>query len=931
MSAGVQLLPFAAKKVALAAAFSALSLAPVATWALGLGRLNVQSALGEPLRAEIDVTSITAEEAASLQARVASPETYRAAGVDYNQVLGATSVSLHKRTDGRSVLRLSSDRAVTEPFVDAILDLGWSSGRLVREYTLLFDPPLPRSAQAAPAVTAPAMDTPPAAPVQRPVPPAPAPVAAAPAPAPVSKPRAPVASAPVAAASKPQPAASAPVAAPTTTPVPARRAEAPAVAPSSAAGDQSVKVRSGDTLSRIAARALQPGISLDQMVVGLYRANPDAFQGNNMNRLKSGVVLQVPSADKATAVTPQEARRVIVAQSADFAAYRQRLAGGVTETVAPQSQRQAQGKVETEVQDRKQAAAPSPDKLTLSKGGVAPAKPGVEDSLAKSRAQQDTGTRVTELSRNLDELRKLKEKAASKPVVAAPAPTVSVVKPMPVPAPVVKPAPVPVPAPVVKPPVAPVPVPVPAPAPAPAPLPVASAPASVPSLAASVPAPEAASQGATGVADIASAASAPEPAPMVPTLPKPVQIPVEPEQPAPEPGFFQSVDPILLAGAGLLVAGLAVGGLYLRSRRRPESSETSFLESRLQPDSFFGASGGQRVDTRDATGGPSSMSYSLSQLDAIGDVDPVAEADVYLAYGRDLQAEEILKEALRSNPDRLAIRTKLLEVYAKRRDTKGFEQLATQLFSLTGGQGEDWARAQEMGVGIDPENSLYQPGGQPASSVTAEPEHFEPLGASTVPVSVMPAISPEPAPMVAAPAPDASMDTDLDLDISAPAPLLDFPEVSAPAPLAPQVSANRDAEPIEFDLPDLNPPSMSAAPEAAQAVSLSALASDSAAETPAAKPTESFDFDLDSISLDLGEAKAPSSAVKVTDNMLGGDSVQPAMDLSADPMARKLELAEEFRQIGDADGARELLQEVIATANDDALKAKARSMLDNLS
>lgn len=926
MSAGVQLLPFAAKKVALAAAFSALSLAPMATWALGLGRLNVQSALGEPLRAEIDVTSITAEEAASLQARVASPETYRAAGVDYNQVLGATNVSLHKRSDGRSVLRLSSDRAVTEPFVDAILDLGWSSGRLVREYTLLFDPPLPRSAQTAPAVTAPAMDLPPVAPTPRTAPPAPAPVAVAPspAPAPVSKPRAPAASAPVAAASKPQPAAPAPVAAPA--PAPVRRAEAPAAAPSSASGDQSVKVRSGDTLSRIASRALQQGISLDQMVVGLYRANPDAFQGNNMNRLKSGVVLQVPSVDKATAVSPQEARQVIVAQSADFAAYRQRLAGGVTESVAPQSQRQAQGKVETEVQDRKQAAAPSPDKLTLSKGGVAAAKPGVEDKLAKSRAQQDTGTRVTELSRNLDELRKLKEKAASKPVAAAPvpAPAPVVVKPAPVPAPA--------PAPVVKPPVVvppPAPVPAPVPAPAPAPLPVASAPAPVPAMPASVPVPEAASQGATGVADIASAASAPEPAPMVPTLPKPVQIPVEPEQPAAEPGFFQSVDPILLAGAGLLVAGLAVGGLYLRSRRRPESAETSFLESRLQPDSFFGASGGQRVDTRDATGGPSSMSYSLSQLDAIGDVDPVAEADVYLAYGRDLQAEEILKEALRSNPDRLAIRTKLLEVYAKRRDTKGFEQLATQLYGLTGGQGEDWARTQEMGVGIDPENSLYQPGGQPSSGVTAEPEHFEPLGASTVPVSVMPAISQEPLPL--APVPDASMDADLDLDISAPAPL-DFPEVSAPPALAPDVVSAENAEPIEFDLPDLNPPPMSAAPVAtpAQAVSLSALAADSVVDVPASKPAESFDFDLGSISLDLDEPK-PSSAVKVTDNMLGGDSVQPVMDLSADPMARKLELAEEFRQIGDVDGSRELLQEVIATATDDALKAKAQSMLDNLS
>ena len=94
------------------------------------------------------------------------------------------------------------------------------------------------------------------------------------------------------------------------------------------------------------------------MVVGLYRANPEAFQGNNMNRLKAGVVLNVPDADKVKAVSPQEARQVIVAQSADFAAYRQRLAAGVAESVAPVQERQAKGKVEAEVQDRKQAAAP---------------------------------------------------------------------------------------------------------------------------------------------------------------------------------------------------------------------------------------------------------------------------------------------------------------------------------------------------------------------------------------------------------------------------------------------------------------------------------------------------------------------------------------------------------------------------------------------
>src|SRR5690606_32890586 len=211
-------------------------------------------------------------------------------------------------------------------------------------------------------------------------------------------------------------------------------------------------------------------------------------------------------------------------------------------------------------------------------------------------------------------------------------------------------------------------------------------------------------------------------------------------------GFFDSVNPLALLGVGAAIVLVAGGGLYLRSRRRPDGAETSFLESRLQPDSFFGASGGQRVDTRDATGGPSSMSYSLSQLDAIGDVDPVAEADVYLAYGRDLQAEEILKEALRSTPDRLAVRVKLLEVYAKRRDTKGYESLATQLFGLTNGAGEEWLKTQELGLRIDPESPLYQPGGQPGGAV-AEAAAPDFLGASTVPHSVAPGVlDTEPAP-----------------------------------------------------------------------------------------------------------------------------------------------------------------------------------------
>lgn len=463
---------------------------------------------------------------------------------------------------------------------------------------------------------------------------------------------------------------------------------------------------------------------------------------------------------------------------------------------------------------------------------------------------------------------------------------------------------------------------------------------------------------ATAVADQASAPAV-EPSRPAPAVTAPVAPPPAPAPVADEPGFLESLNPMLLAAGGAGVALLAGVAMFLRSRRRADTGETSFLESRLQPDSFFGASGGQRVDTRDATGGPSSMSYSLSQLDAIGDVDPVAEADVYLAYGRDLQAEEILKEALRSTPDRLAIRSKLLEVYAKRRDTKGYEQLAAQLHGLTQGEGEDWAKAQELGLSIDPENPLYQPGGQPSSTPLSVESPSDMLGASTIPHSVMPApsaldsIAPPTAEL--APGADASA-VDLDLDISAPAPLdalndavtdsvspvtesgdlppLSLPEFGEDLPLAQTTApaAFTSSAPEAMDLPSLESldqgmdfpaPAASPEPTPAPGVPAAGLDFDLDSVLPSAAPAPAPAFDLSEISLDLDAASAPAAEPV--------DSQQGLSDLSSDPMARKLELAEEFRQIGDADGARELLQEVIDNATDGGLRGKAQSMLDSLS
>ena len=826
-----QLGRFALTSVALAA----LSLGSADSWALGLGRLAVQSALGETLRAEIDVTSLTPEEAGNLKIRIAPPESYRSLGVDYNSVLPTTQAALLKRADGRPFLRLTSDRVVQEPFVDVVLELSWSTGRLVREYTLLFDPPV---AQAPAAPPAPAVAT------------------------------APVFSAPVAAApAVPRPQRPAP--APAQAPAADRVAKAPPP-PSSTAGaggstGDTYLVRPGDTLTRIASRTRQGTVSLDQTLVSLYRGNPQAFIGENMNRLKAGVLLKVPTAETAAAVDPAEARQVIQAQSADFGSFRQRLASAVPAAAAETSTRKDAGKVRAEIDDRKDTAAATPDKLTLSKGASA-AKPGASEvKLSKEKEKQDAAVRVAELSKSVEELKKLSGAAN---VAAVPAP----------------------------PPVAP-------PAPAPAPMPVPEVPV------AAAPAPVASSPAEAPPASAASAAVAP----VSPTNPAVAPKPATEPAPADEPGFLDSlldINPLYLAGGAGVVLALLGFGVYRARRAKLDTGETSFLESRLQPDSFFGSSGGQRIDTREAAAGaPSSMSYSLSQLDAIGDVDPVAEADVYLAYGRDLQAEEILKEAMRSSPERLAIRTKLLEVYAKRRDTKGYELLATQLFSLTGGQGEDWQKAQELGLEIDPDNTLYQPGGLPEAAATpTDPaaKMAELLGPSTMPQSVSPtsssfgdALSEETAPLTTKPV----TDIDFDLDLSA-----EDTAVLSPATQSPSL------ESFDFEA--------APTPASAQAYFPSSAPSPAGSSPGTRAPLE---FDMSSISLDLD---APAAGGSV-DSMPGELMDNEVEDDNADPLARKLELAEEFRQIGDAEGARDLLQEVAAKA-EGALKVKAQNMLNDL-
>ncbi|MEO6407664.1 MAG: FimV/HubP family polar landmark protein [Burkholderiaceae bacterium] len=843
--------------------------------ALGLGRLSVQSALGESLRAEIDITSMSPEEAASLRVRIASPEAFRAAGIDYNTVLPGTQAVMLRRSDGRPYLRLTSNRPVQEPFVDVILELTWPAGRLVREYTMLFDPPtMARAPEAVP--TAPAT---PARITAAPVPPVTAQSPAAPAPRVVERRPAP-APAPAPAPTQAQ--------APAPAPAPSGSADA-APRPATGSADE-YRVRPGDNLSRIASRTQRPGVSLDQMLVALFRGNPAAFIDSNMNRLRAGAVLAVPSAQTANAASPGEARQVIQAQSADFGAYRQRLAGIVPAARTDTPARQASGKVEAQVDDRRAGAATPPDKLTLSRGGTA-APGSAEDRISKGREKAAADSRLAELNRNVDSL----TRAASAPVAgtatagagtAAPstaAPTLVAAAPV---------APPPTATPTLSP----------APLPAAASAVAATTAAVAPAASAATPAPVRAAS-----APVVAAASAARATPTAPVTSNSTGVMAWMEE-----------NPLLLAAGAAIVALLAGLGIYrVTQRSRRDSGETSFLESRLQPDSFFGASGGQRIDTRDAGTASSSMSYSLSQLDAIGDVDPVAEADVYLAYGRDLQAEEILKEAMRSTPDRAAIRTKLLEVYAKRRDTKGFELLAAQLYALTRGQGDDWAKAQEMGALIDPDNAMYRDGGVPANLPPSHDRAGEALGATTMPQSVMPASSAFRSGFDATTQAPPASDLDLDLGHAA------SNAHAATQPLPTAARHDPDA-PMDFDLdaPDLSLPDLPSAPMS----------------TPAPAPAAPMPFDLSSISLDLDlPPEVASPALPAATALKPGPTSGFDLDLddasdsgdSDDPISRKLDLADEFRQIGDTDGARDLLQEVVAKSTG-SVRARAQGMLDEL-
>ena len=328
--------------------------------ALSLGRMQVQSFLGESLRAELELRDVSEADAKSFKAEVSPAATFKALGLEYQSAYTELAFNLQLLPEGRALLKISGSRPVAVNFIELVFDFSWASGRTTRDFTLLIMPP------ATPG---------PVAPVAPAVQEAPAPAAA-----------------PAAAAQMP-----AAVPAPAT-PAPA----VPATKPVAAKGGARLTVKAGDTASELAVQAKSVNVSLDQMLLAMLRSNPDAFVANNVNRLLAGAELSVPTPDQAQALDPVEARKTILLQSQDFDAYRQQLANKAKEANVAPAGRTASGKVQSAVKDASPDAAAT-DKLTLSKGAVQ-AGGSAEEKLSQERKAKDDAQRLAELSKNIKDL-----------------------------------------------------------------------------------------------------------------------------------------------------------------------------------------------------------------------------------------------------------------------------------------------------------------------------------------------------------------------------------------------------------------------------------------------------------------------------------------------------------------------------------------------
>jgi pilus assembly protein FimV len=892
-------------KVLLALVSAAL---PMAANALGLGEIKLNSALNDKFNADIQVVGATSDELDSLEVKLAALNQFSQAGLDRPDVLSQLQFLVVRNPDGTSYIHISSNAAVREPFLDFLLDANWNNGELIREYTVLLNPPAFQTANAASAPAQAAAQPVAAAPVPVPVP-TPVPATGSNAPAEVAPPteQAPAQQAPAEVAATPQPTQQA---APTEQPAPeTAAAPPPAPAPSveqapaqRALGTNYGPIRRGETLSSIAKSVRPDGVTLNQMMIAIYQANPEVFMRSNINRMKSGYILRMPTASDAQAVSVTDANNEVREQ---MQAWREnRMAASPTATPA---------------------------------AGTSPALQLVAPSSAAESNAQVPGSSTS----GSGETPAQQPKSGNNTSAAAPAP---------------------------------------------APTPANQAPLSVENNNLSNVQQQAAQQNAVPPPSLLTPPAATNVA-----LPNPVQ--PQAAKPAQESGGIVDMLLNVYTLGALIVLAIIVLVVVMVKKRKAGGGSGASASPRIKANWMKQESGGDATEAASSTTRtkgkfkkgvseepqektvlaesatevagdsektmlmaappPAPMGDTMvgsaaaggSQLDVS---DPMAEADFHMAYGLYDQAADVLRKALRQNPDARPVQIKLLEVFFTAGEKDNFVSEAKKLRqSMGGATDKDWESVAIMGRQVAPDEPLFSAsGGGGAAAVDIA---LDTGGTDTV-VSDLDALggaftSAGAAPIPEAPAP-APAAADNDMDFSLP----DIEPMAAPAPAAEAPKAEGG---MEFDLGDLNfeptPAKQGGVEKAAPS-----LGTD--------EPTVATDFGTDSqVEFDKAlndlasfvNTNVPAQpAAEEDDKTLAIRPPKPAapaedlnMDLGSVPGAEepaaaggssmseigtKLDLARAYIDMGDPDGAKSILEEVIAEGNAQQ-KSEAQELIKHVS
>jgi pilus assembly protein FimV len=679
-------------------ALALLLMLPSAAFALGFGDIRLLSSLNAPLDAEVELVDVTPEEFQTLQAQIASRDTFARWGLEWPVFLSSVQVKTNRTADGHAFIKLKSTDPITEPFITLLIEVNWARGHSMREFTMLLDPPVFTPGQT------PASNPPVAAPsagtgaregaIARGADTAPP---ASPAPTPGAD-----VAAPAAASASSEASSVARSDASTSSSRPKRGSRtAKTVAPPSpaeGAGSGSTHlVQRGETLSSIAtgvAGTAENSPEAHSWMLAIFQANPRAFE-QNMNLLRSGAVLRIPDSSEVSAVSPTVAASEIRRQ---YAAWRG-SAG-------------ADGTASTKQSGQLHLVTPSDDA-----GGAATASSSGEVKALQGRVHDLEG-QLNESKRLLQmreaELADLQSRLVAKNAPAAPAPA------EPPPAAAKQPAAAP-----------------------PPPPPVAEPPVAK-SDTPSTPAPvEEPVNPPTDQATEATPPPAAEPPPAAPThKPKPVQ-----QAQQQQGGSF--LDSLMDYWWALLLLVAIVGGYYgfkaWRSRRQSEfddslsrlavagasSAERGFASGDTAPmrpaggenpeGAFLVEESGthQRPRFGGAAPPPAAARHvatdeTISSEAAINldQGDPLAEADFHMAYGLYDQAADLIRIAINREPNRRDLKLKLLEVFFVWGNKEQFLAAARELAATRAEAAPgEWEKIVIMGKQLAPDDPLFAGGG----------------------------------------------------------------------------------------------------------------------------------------------------------------------------------------------------------------------------